>query len=163
MSDRGADATAGPDALDFWVGDWTCSWEGGRGTNRISKELGGRVVVERFEALAPELWSGLSVSVHDGRRGWRQTWVDSTGNYWTFDGAPHPEGFSFSTTEDEDGRRVDKRMVFSGIADERFAWRWERSFDRGRTWEVLWTIRYDRAGKEPSGTARNRNGSARTR
>jgi hypothetical protein len=139
---------AGPDALDFWLGDWTCTWEGGHGANRIGKELSGRVVIERFESIEPERWSGLSLSVHDERRGWRQTWVDSTGNYWAFHGGPHPDGFAFSVTELEDGREIEKRMVFTSIERDRFTWRWERSGDAGRSWVVLWTIEYRRTASE---------------
>ena len=137
----------GSGALDFWIGEWTCTWEGGRGENRITKELGDRVVVERFESLEPERWSGLSVNVHDDRHGWRQTWVDSNGNYWALHGEPHPEGFAFSVSELEDGREVEKRMVFSEIEEDRFRWRWERSGDVGATWEVLWTIDYRRMAR----------------
>jgi hypothetical protein len=81
-------------ALDFWLGDWRCAWEGGEGRNRVSKEFDGRVVVERFESLAPDRWAGMSLSVFDERHRWRQTWVDSTGNYWAFRGSLHPEGSS---------------------------------------------------------------------
>ena len=143
----------GPDALDFWVGEWECTWEGGRGANRITKELDDHVVVERFESFEPERWSGLSVSVHDERHGWRQTWADSTGNYWAFHGGAHPEGFAFAVTEREDDRDVEKRMVFSDVAADRLTWRWERSTDGGRTWDVLWTIDYRRTAPR---SARNR-------
>jgi hypothetical protein len=132
-------------ALDFWVGDWVCTWEGGHGTNRITKELDERVVVERFESLEPERWTGMSVSVHHDRLGWRQTWVDSTGNYWALHGEEHPEGFAFAVGEREDGHEVLKRMVFSDIQAERFDWRWERSDDGGGTWSILWRIDYRRA------------------
>jgi len=27
----------GPDALDFWLGEWTVSWPGGHGTNTIRR------------------------------------------------------------------------------------------------------------------------------
>lgn len=118
-----SEAQPGPDALDFWLGDWACSWDGGHGTNTISREFDGRVLVERFEAFGPERWSGMSLSVHDERLGWRQTWVDSTGNYWAFSEVPHMEGFCFSVTEVDDGREVEKRMVFSDIAHEGFTWR----------------------------------------
>ena len=37
--------------------------------NRVAKELDGHVVVERFECLAPERWSGISMSVLDRRLG----------------------------------------------------------------------------------------------
>ena len=137
-----SDATS----LDFWVGDWSCTWEGGRGRNGITKGMDGHVVVERFESLEPERWSGMSVSVFDREQGWRQTWVDSTGNYWALHGSPHAEGFSFSVVEIEDGREIEKRMVFSEIEADTFDWRWERSTDGGATWELLWTIDYRRAG-----------------
>jgi hypothetical protein len=155
-------ALSGADALDFWIGEWTCSWEGGHGRNRISRELDDRVVVERFESEAPERWSGMSVSVHDERHGWRQTWVDSTGNYWAFDGGPHAEGFTFTTTEVEDGAEVEERMVFSDIGPEALTWRWERSTD-GRPWEVLWTIDYRREARkrqERQGTGSGPQGPA---
>jgi hypothetical protein len=139
-----SDATS----LDFWVGDWTCTWEGGRGRNTVTKEMNGRVVVERFECLEPERWSGLSLSVFDEKQGWRQTWVDSTGNYWALRGSPHAEGFAFSVVEIEDGREVEKRMVFFDIEADRFRWRWERSGDGGATWGALWTIEYRRATDE---------------
>jgi hypothetical protein len=135
---------ADPTSLDFWLGDWSCTWEGGRGRNRVAKELDGQVVVERFESLAPERWSGMSLSVFDDVHGWRQTWADSTGNYWAFEGSPHPEGFSFSVTETREGEQVMKRMVFSDIEPDAFRWRWERSEDAGLTWELLWTIGYRR-------------------
>jgi hypothetical protein len=136
--------SGGPDGLDFWLGTWDCSWEGGRGENRITRELDGHVIVERFASLEPERWIGMSWSVHDERHGWRQTWVDSTGNYWALHGDAHPEGFMFAVSELEDGREVEKRMVFSGIGDDEFAWRSERSHDRGATWQGLWTIAYRR-------------------
>jgi hypothetical protein len=134
-----------PSSLDFWLGDWSCTWDGGEGRNRVTKEMDGRVVVERFESLTPELWSGMSVSVFDEAHGWRQTWVDSTGNYWAFHGEPHPDGFSFSVSELDDGGEVEKRMVFSDIAAGSFRWRWERSRDAGATWEPLWVMDYHRA------------------
>jgi hypothetical protein len=143
------DSSHGPTALDFWLGDWSCSWDGGQGRNRVTKELDGRVVVERFESLTPERWSGMSVSVFDREHGWRQTWVDSTGNYWALHGSPHAEGFSFSVVEIEDGRDVEKRMVFSNVEADTFDWRWERSEDGGETWTKLWFIDYRRSTEGP--------------
>ena len=118
-----SDAVSDPAALDFWLGDWSCTWEGGHGSNRVAKELDGRVVVERFECLAPERWSGMSMSVLDRRLGrWRQTWVDSTGNYWALDEGRDGGDLAFEVDEIEigdDGSRVEvrKRMVFSDIEE----------------------------------------------
>jgi hypothetical protein len=140
MAAQGSDASS----LDFWVGEWACTWDGGSGRNRITKELDDRVVVERFESLEPERWSGMSLSVFGERDGWRQTWVDSTGNYWSFHEGRDGNDLTFEVTETDDDRDVVKRMVFSDVAEDSFSWRWERSFDSGATWEPLWAIAYRR-------------------
>ncbi len=140
------EGTSGPTSLDFWLGEWAGSWEGGGGRNRITKEFDDRVVVERFESLEPERWWGMSVNVFEELHGWRQTWVDSTGNYWALQGRSHPEGFAFAVDEVENDTRITKRMVFSDIQADAFRWRWERSEDGGTTWSELWVIDYRRAG-----------------
>ena len=139
-----SDGTSGPTSLDFWIGEWVCAWDGGHGTNRITKEFDNFVIVERFESLEPERWSGMSVNVFDELHGWRQTWVDSAGNYWALQGRSHPEGFAFAVDEVENGREITKRMVFSHIQAGSFRWRWERSEDAGATWSALWVIDYRR-------------------
>lgn len=149
MVDRDAALPLGRDALDFWLGTWMCSWDGGHGLNRITKELEDCAIVERFESLAPERWSGMSVSAYDPLQGWRQTWVDSNDNYWAFEGDPHPEGVAFTAEDLEDGRTVLKRMVFFDRQRDAFRWRWERSTDGGARREPLWTIEYRRADQEP--------------
>jgi hypothetical protein len=141
MAAYGSDSSS----LDFWVGEWTCTWDGGGGRNRITKELDGRVVVERFESLEPEHWSGMSLSVFDEEHGWRQTWVDSTGNYWAFHEGCDGDDLTFEVREIDDGRDVVKRMVFTDVADDSFSWRWERSFEDGGSWEPLWAIAYRRS------------------
>jgi hypothetical protein len=132
------------DALEFWLGTWDCVWEGGHGRNRVTRELGGRVIVERFEAIAPEPFEGMSVSVFAPVAGWRQTWVDGDGNYWHFVGEAGPGTFTFRTPERVDAERLLKRMVFSDIASDAFRWRWEASAD-GETWTERWAIAYRRA------------------
>ena len=48
-------------ALDFWLGEWDCAWDGGHGTNSVTRELDDAVVLERFDARAPEAFRGMSV------------------------------------------------------------------------------------------------------
>jgi hypothetical protein len=131
--------------LDFWLGTWDCTWEGGRGTNTVTRELDGHVVVERFEAVGDEPFSGLSVSAPDPLTGgWRQTWVDSTGSYWAFVGGRRSDGtFVLGTADRVDADRLYKRMIFSDIGPDGFAWTWEGSPDR-RTWTQKWAITYRR-------------------
>jgi hypothetical protein len=132
-------------ALDFWLGHWRATWDGGSGTNTVTRELGDRVIVERFEASGDESFSGLSVSVDDPSTGqWQQTWVDSSGSYWAFVGGPQEDGsFVFATPGPVDADQVYKRMVFSDIRDDAFEWRWEFSPD-GAVWAPRWAIHYDR-------------------
>jgi len=131
-------------ALDFWLGEWDCAWDGGHGTNSITRELDDAVVLERFEARAPEAFRGMSVSVYDEHAGWRQTWVDSNGSYWHLVGAPIGDGSpSFRTPTPVDVEHVFKRMVFSNVERDRFDWRWESS-PTGDEWHERWAIRYTR-------------------
>jgi hypothetical protein len=87
----------------------------------------------------------MSVSVPDPDGvGWRQTWVDSSGSYWAFVGGRQPDGtFVFATPEPVDAERLYKRMVFSDITADGFAWRWEASPD-GTVWQQRWAITYRR-------------------
>ena len=130
--------------LDFWIGDWDATWDGGTGRNTVSRDLADRVVVERFEAAGEEPFSGLSVSVADPAGHWRQTWVDSTGNYWAFVGGPRQDGsFVFATPGPVDDESLFKRMVFCNIATASFSWRWEVSRD-AENWTQRWAIEYRR-------------------
>jgi hypothetical protein len=133
------------DDLSFWLGSWDCTWEGGHGSNEITLELDGHVVVERFTSVAPQAFTGLSVSVPDpAGDGWRQTWVDSTGSYWHFAGGPQADGtFVFATPGPVDADHLYKRMVFSEITEQTLAWRWEASPD-GTDWQQRWAIAYRR-------------------
>ncbi len=131
-------------ALEFWIGAWHCSWSGGHGTNSITRELDDRVVVERFKAEGPEPFHGMSISVFDEPVGWRQTWVDSNGSYWHFEGSTLDDGSPvFATPEPVDVERAYKRMVFSNITAQGFEWRWESSPD-GDRWHERWSIAYSR-------------------
>ena len=131
--------------LDFWVGDWDAAWDGGVGRNTVTRELGGRVYVERFEVLGDEPFSGMSLSVrHAGTGEWRQTWADSEGSYWSFVGSVLADGsFVFATPDRVDEEQAFKRMVFTDVTEDAFHWQWERSQD-GEAWEQRWAIDYTR-------------------
>jgi hypothetical protein len=115
--------------LDFWLGEWDVRWDGGSGTNTITAELDGHVLVERFES--PDL-RGLSVSVHTDC--WRQTWVDSRGSYLAFTGGIEDGAMTF--------RNETHRMRFADVERDRLTWLWERKESDG--WKLLWRIEYAR-------------------
>lgn len=137
----------GPDSFDFWLGQWDCDFEGGHAVNTVTREFEGNVVQEDFVVDTPRAWHGRSFSVYNENDGWRQTWIDESGNYWAFVGRlvdGHP---SFATPAPIDGTAevaaLYKRMVFTDITSDAFHWRWESSSD-GNKWTVNWEINYSR-------------------
>ena len=148
------DPTLAPeDQFDFWVGEWECSgksrttpgrdeWQDTKATNSVTKELGGKVVEENFTMGS---FLGKSVSVYDkNRKIWRQTWVDSSGGYLVFEGGMQGEKMVLTKVTGSNEGDVRQRMVFSEIDDDSFVWDWERSTDRGKTWELSWKLNYKR-------------------
>lgn len=135
--------------LDFWLGDWDLTWDGGSGTNRITRLFGDCVIEENFRGDMPAgEFLGHSVSVYDARAGeWRQTWVDNQGGYLQFTGGLEADGVMRLYGEPRpmpDGRTRIMRMSWVDVTGDTLDWRWERSFDGGETWETAWAIHYVR-------------------
>jgi hypothetical protein len=138
----------GPGALDFWLGRWLVSWSGGgHGTNTVQRILADRAIEESFEGRDPEsVLLGRSLSVRDEADGrWRQTWVDSTGAYLDFVGVDVEGRIAFERETTVGGVPVKQRMVWLDVEPDALRWQWQRSTDRGATWDVAWEIDYRRA------------------
>lgn len=131
--------------LDFWLGDWDATWEGGQGVNHITKVLDGCVIQEEFDGGAStNNLHGHSVSTyHAGISQWRQTWVDNQGGYFALTGGPVDGRFILTNTRVRDNAPY-LRMVFEDIEQNSFTWRWQRSTDAGATWTDAWLIHYTR-------------------
>lgn len=134
--------------LDFWIGAWEVSWgEGQRGSNLVQRVLDGQVIQEDFDGTPAISFRGHSVSVYSSQhRRWRQTWVDTEGNYWHFLGGWQGDRFVLMADDVDQDRPVKFRMVFYNIARDALEWVWERSDDDGKTWVVKWQIHYQRRG-----------------
>jgi hypothetical protein len=135
--------------LDLWLGSWEVRWDGGAGTNRIQRILGGRVIHETFEGRDADgsgTLRGESWSVFEPRRRlWRQTWVDDQGGYLDLIGTRVEGWFAFVREAPERGNRARQRMVFRDVTPDEFRWTWELSLDGGSVWEMRWAIDYRRA------------------
>lgn len=152
-------ACTGPEwkQLDFWIGEWDLTWPAhgpnpaGTGSNRIEKVLGGCVVEESFAASGPSPLVGRSFSTYDPRtKSWRQTWVDNQGSYLDFTGGL--EGGQMVLLrhgQNRQGHPQISRMVFVNVTRDSLDWRWERSEDGGKTWQLLWPIHYARKVRAP--------------
>ncbi len=129
--------------FDFWLGEWDVTWgEDGKGTNRIEKVLGDKILQENFDGGG---LLGMSFSAYDPERNlWCQTWVDNNGTYLDFTGKFQDEKMTLSRDAVIQGETCKQRMVWYNIEMNRFDWNWERSDDGGVTWRVLWQIKYTR-------------------
>lgn len=129
--------------FDFWLGAWDARWAGGRGTNTVTAELGGNVIMERFDGRPGTPLQGISVSVYDATENvWRQAWVDSTGGYLDFTGGPIEGGMELRRAG-----RVDAppyRMRFLDIGADSFTWHWESWNEAESSWDAKWRIDYAR-------------------
>jgi hypothetical protein len=110
--------------FDFWLGDWDVSWsDGQRGTNRVDKILNGKVIREQFDGNPGAPFQGMSLSVYDTQTElWRQTWVDTEGNYWAFEGGFEDGRMTLSTEVEAEGKPVQLRMVFYNITADQLDW-----------------------------------------
>ncbi len=139
--------------FDFWVGEWTASWDEGDGvkefgTNTITRDLDEKVIVEQFRILDGQNagFKGTSISVFQpGLNRWKQAWADSQGGYFDFTGDFEGEKRIFKTSMVEQGdKKIRQRMVFYNIKADSMTWDWERTEDGGETWILSWRIFYKR-------------------
>lgn len=137
--------------FDFWVGTWDLEWKSAegavqKGTNEITKILGGCVVRESFDGGKDMPLRGQSYSMFDSISGkWKQTWVDNQGSYLDFSGGMEDGKMVLSRTfTNRAGKEMMQRMVFFNISKDSLEWNWENSGDGGKTWNLAWHIRYAR-------------------
>lgn len=129
--------------LDFWVGKWNVTWEGGSGTNHITKDYNGCVIREDFRGSNLK---GMSISSYVKPEGkWRQIWVDEQNGFLDLSGIKDGDNYIFHTTPNPEKPEVQLRMVFSDILKDSFTWTWQGTTDGGKNWETRWQINYIRA------------------
>jgi hypothetical protein len=131
--------------FDFWLGEWDCTWQDGKGSNHVQSILGGFVVQESFNGEPTMPYHGLSVSAYSpSLKKWRQTWVDDAGTYLDFAGEFADGRMVLTRTAVEESTLPLQRMVWYNIAADTFEWEWQRSEDGGATWQTQWAIHYER-------------------
>ena len=147
-AEQTAPACAGPEfrQLDFWVGEWDLTWDGGKGANEVTREMDGCVIHEHFSSDASQQFlRGESVSSYQPKLGlWRQTWVDNQGGYIPLTGGLQKDGTFLLTTTRINEKQRQTRMVFEKIKPASFTWRWQSTADDGKTWKDEWVIEYAR-------------------
>jgi hypothetical protein len=132
--------------MDFWLGEWKVTWQGGGGINRITRGFGGCAIIENFEATSgsPPLLHGMSISSYQPlNKMWRQSWVDDQNGYFHLSGGPQKDGTFVLQTVRMGREPKMTRMVFENIKPDSLTWRWQAS-DEGDVWTDSWVIEYQR-------------------
>lgn len=140
----------GPEAYDFWIGEWEVKWtkqDGSEATarNTITRILDGKVLQEEFRDSVNGYY-GNSVSIYAAKDStWHQTWVDNQGGHFEFYGVQDGENFIFRTQSQMIGQKERYlRMVFHDIQADSLIWDWELTLDGGHSWTQLWQLHYTR-------------------
>lgn len=154
---QNSDISYGENMMDFWVGEWSLTWNKidsseYRATNTIEKVLNDRVIYEHFKIVSgPQKgYIGKSWSVFDyNTKEWKQTWVDNHGAYLDFSGRLLGDSVIFEREKQlEKGKVRQQRMVFHDIQKNSFIWRWqhrdEQEKDSFEAWVHDWVILYER-------------------
>ncbi len=147
--DLNAQSVMDSSSYDFWVGEWSVTWDNGngtigKGTNKIVKILDEKVIQENF---ADETgFKGTSISVFNpAQKKWHQAWADNQGGYFDLEGEVVGDKKIFKTKIREvNDKKYIQRMVFYDIKPKSFTWDWEKSEDGGKTWTLQWRINYVR-------------------
>ena len=116
--------------LDFWVGEWEVSWsaargESGLGTNRVTRDHGGCVIVERYQDNSTS-FSGSSISSYRSSLGrWTMTFMATGGFYFEAKGGPAADGsVEFLIAPPAPGQ-PEGRIRFEQIQRDSFTWRFQ--------------------------------------
>jgi hypothetical protein len=146
----GGSPCAGPEhrQFDFWLGEWEVRTEDGQlaGTNRITEELGGCVLRERWSGAGGG--RGESLNAYDAATGrWHQTWVDGRGRLLLLDGGLDTLGRMVLRGESTgpDGAAVVNEISWEPRDDGTVVQTWSVSRDAGVSWRVLFKGIYARA------------------
>jgi tetratricopeptide (TPR) repeat protein len=142
-------------AFDFWVGDWDVYVNGTNiraGTNQISRESGGCLIVEHWTARQTPVSgpnTGISMNFIDpATNAWRQVWMGSGRGQNNFVNGKYSDGAMRFTFErrDAQGNPIVGRFTFYNLGPNRVRQLQETSRDAGASYQVTYDFLYVRKG-----------------
>jgi len=135
--------------LDFWTGDWEVNWrfangQSGTGRNRVVREYGGCVVVERFQDGTTD-FAGTSIATFMPAAGsWAFTWMDNRATTFRAIGGPVENGAAFEfVIRQGNGEPAPYRIRFEEIGRDSLTWRFQSRGADGN-WTDMTVSRYRR-------------------
>jgi hypothetical protein len=134
-------------AFDFWVGSWDVYPTGGQhlvSHSLIERLAGGCAILESWMPLRGAGGSSLSSFVPE-EKGWRQTWVDSSGTRVDFKGGIVGHAIvltGFWKNILGPGKSALVRMTYTKEAGGAVRQKGETSADQGRSWRPSFDFTY---------------------
>lgn len=131
--------------FDFWIGEWDVLSPKGEpiGGSAITREIGGRVLVERHHGRRGYEASGF-ITYDSAARSWRRTWVDSDGLELRLAGGLAGGQMVLEGARSGSGYEILDRIRWEPRKDGTVRKLWETSQDRGRTWTAAFEGIYRR-------------------
>jgi tetratricopeptide (TPR) repeat protein len=134
--------------FDFWLGDWDVRDPAGNkvGDSHVELMLGDCVLLESWTSASGS--SGKSFNLWDaGRKQWRQTWVDDSGQMHIYIGDTRDGAMVFDgELYDQKGQKNVLRMTFTPLTGGKVRQLLESSTDGGKTWTTGFDGTYVRKG-----------------
>lgn len=140
--------------LDFWLGAWDVEAENGRslGTSRVTTDLSGCLVEERFETSAG--YRAVSFVHWDfWEETWYRTYIDSEGERVEMSGALDGPALVLTAMEAGPGHSGEDLLVrvrLDPVSSDVVRQVWETSRDEGERWKEDLTLVYRRTEPAPS-------------
>ncbi len=130
--------------LDFWVGLWDVLDAQGNqlGVNRISNSLKGCLIIEEWRSAYGI--EGKSIKYFDPSINmWRENWVSESGTVTQYTGELRDGAMYFvGESHTADGIETMSRSTISPLPEGKVHHVVEQSYDKGRTWIVLFDGTY---------------------
>jgi hypothetical protein len=138
------------EALNFWLGEWTIGVpnENTHAISKVSLELGGCVVVERWDGGNGHVGENMfGYSADD--KSWHGMFADSEGHVHVFvDGHVQSDSAEFTgPSHGSRGETVLNRITIRRTGPDRVQQLWRKSSDGGKTWNTVFDGEYAR--KQP--------------
>ena len=142
-------------AFDFWVGEWDVRPNGAPDSTPPSENL---ITLEYDRCVVMEHWTstgggtGSSFNMFDSsREAWFQTWVDASGGWHEYRGAPDKDGnmILLGETPGAPGQpaRVPTRLSLLRMGPDTVRQFAELSLDGGKSWTTSYDLIYKRRAK----------------
>jgi hypothetical protein len=122
--------------FDFWVGNWRVTTKDGKpaGTDRITREFDGCVVVERWTGAHGTNGEALNSYMPETQQ-WQQSWGDNTGLTLHIVGKWNGKAMVLAESHLSAGKPVIDRVTWTALSDGRVREYWQASHDNGTHWE----------------------------